>query len=267
MNRMVKVFLFELKIQMKSCIIWLIFLLATLLLFMNGIYPVFEASFDDVLRVINGFPPAFASAFGFDIKSMFGLGGFYGFAFGYISLVGAIMAISLSVSSFSMESRSKCVDFLLTKPISREMIFAGKFLSCLTMVILVNIIYSIVCFMILSQGDAAVTVTFWATASLFFTQLVFLSFGTFFAIFAKKIRSVSGIATAFGFGAFILSALVNIFNEDAIRYIAPLKYFDPTALYQNGSIELPYALTGIFLTVICLCFAFVLFMKRDQHQI
>lgn len=260
-------FLFELKTQFRTSVVWTFSLLIVLLLFMLGIFPVFEASLEDVLRVISGFPPAFAFAFGFDITTMFSLGGFYSFAFGYISLIGAIMAVSMGISAFSRESRSKCVDFLLTKPMSREKIFINKLLSNVVIIICVNIIYTIACIAIFAGDNTDKTIVLLASAALFFTQFVFLSLGILFAVLAKKVRSVTGISTAFGFGAFILSALVNIMNEDFIRWIAPLKYFDPTALFSHGAFESQYALIGSGIVIIALSSSFVWFCKRDTHTV
>lgn len=261
------IFLFELKAQIKDTVIWMFSLLAVLFLFMAGMYPVLQGSLDDVLRIIGGFPPEFSAAFGFDITSMFDMGGFYSFAFGYIGLTGAIMAVSFGVSSFSREGRSKCMDFLLTKPVSRERIFISKLLSNLSLLLAVNIVYIIVSCLFLSRQEADMGTVFGASLALLLTQLVFYAIGIFYAVFAKKVRSVSGIATAFGFGAFILSALVNIIGEDSIRYIAPLKYFDPTELFINGRFETPYAVTGGVIAVLGTLLAFVRFCKRDAHAV
>lgn len=261
------IFLFEYKVQLKNMMLWAASLVGVLLLFMLGIYPVFHNSIEDVLQVISGFPPEFAAAFNFDIAAMFDVGGFFSFAFAYISLVGAIMAVSIGVSAFSREKRSKCVDFILTKPVSREQVFLSKLQSCFLSLVSVNVVYIAVCYMVLS-GEAVESGTiFLAALALFLTQLVFLSAGICLAVFLKKVRSVSGIATAIGFGAFILSALLNIMNEEKIRFIAPLKYFDPTELFKSGAFELPYAVMGAAVIIVTLCAAFVWFCKSDTHAV
>ncbi len=258
------VFRFEFKEQFKSFFIWTISLVCLLLLFMVAIYPVFRDSIDDMIRVLSGFPPEFAAAFGFDLTSMFNFGGFYSVGFSYISLIGAIMAVSLAVSSFAREKRSKCVDFLLAKPISRQSIFVQKLLSGFCILIAANVLYVSVAIILGTANDTAMLLP---ALSLFFTQLVFYALGVFFATFAKKIRSVSGVATAFGFGAFVLSALVNIFEEEFIRFIAPLKYFDPTAIFSSGGLEGQFALTGALVFVLCLGLAFTRFIKSDAHAV
>lgn len=261
------VFLFETKLQIKSAVIWTSSIVMVLFILMLGMYPAFEASLDAVTAIISGFPPAFASAFSINITAMFSMGGFYSFAFVYISLMGAIMAVSMGLSAFSRERRFKCVDFLLTKPISRGRIFFSKLLSSLAIIAITNIIYMIACMVIFTKSDVNTSRVLLMTGSLFLTQLVFLVVGIFFAVFAKRVRSVTGISTAFGFGAFILSAMVDIFKEEAIRFIAPLKYFDPTALFTKGVFEPQYTITGIAVIIVTLCFAFVHFCKSDAHAV
>lgn len=261
------IFIFEIKAQLKNTVIWILSILAVLLLFMAVIYPVFEGSLEEVVKMIEGFPPEFTAAFGFDVTSMFSIGGFYGFAFAYISLIGAIMAVSLSVSAFSREKRSKSTDFLLTKPVGRGRIFMEKLLSGFGILLVTNGIYIAACYWVLRDGVPEVELLFLSGLALLLTQLAFFGIGVLFAVWSKKVRSVSGVATAVGFGAFILSALINIMKDDKIRYIAPLKYFDPTALFQNGSYELRYAMVGVTVTGICLVAAFALFCKRDAHAV
>ncbi len=261
------IFKFELKAGLKGSAAWTVLLIAALIAFMGGVYPFFSESVDDVLRVIEGFPPEFAAAFNLEISSMFSFGGFYGFGFSYFSLLGAIMATSLGLSSFAREKRVKCADFLLTKPMSREAIFSAKLLSGLAILVVANVFYVIASMAIGASNDEGGATMFMASLSLLLTQLVFYAAGVFFAVFAKRVRSVSGVATAFGFAGFILTALNNIFEEEAIRFIAPLKYFEPTALFASGAYEWQYALTGAVIAIACVAAAFVRFCKSDAHAV
>jgi ABC-2 type transport system permease protein len=237
---------------------------------MYGIYPVFYDSMKDVVRMLSGYPPEFAAAFGFNVSDLFSYGGFFGFVYGYIAVIGAIMAVSLSVSTFAREKRSKCVDFLLTKPLSRGKIFIAKLLSNLTILVVTNIFFVtavIILYYSTNQDISLAGKLILAVYGLFFTQLVFLAIGIFFATFAKKVRSVSGIATAFGFAGFILSALVNILKEESVRFIAPLKYFDPIAVFSTGGFELKYVVTAVIISVACIVISYLKFRNSDAHAV
>jgi ABC-2 type transport system permease protein len=139
-------------------------------------------------------------------------------------------------------------------------------LSALTILFVTNILFiasSIIAYQVNGQEPAGLGKLVWASCSLLFTQLVFMSFGIVFATFARKVRSVSGIATAFGFAGFILTALRSLIDEEAIRFVAPLKYFDPAVVFSNGGYEAKYVVTAAVVTAACLCVSYVKFTKSD----
>lgn len=256
----------EIRSQLKSFLIWTVSILALFIVFMTGMYDAFMNSRDALENMINGFPPALADAFGIHLDEMFSFGGFFSFTYLYVSLFGAIMAVSLSVSVFSREKRSKCVDFLLAKPVSRTHIFTMKLLGVLTFLIVLNILFIAVTLILFdARGDetTALSRLAWAACALFFMQLVFMSFGVVFAVIARKIRSVSGIATAFGFGGFILTALHNLLEKEAIRFIAPLNYFNMDSVFSTGGYEPKYVITAAAVLIICLGAAFFKFRDSD----
>jgi len=264
------IYIYEIKAQFKSFIIWTVSLLLTMLVFMGGIYPTFQKSAVDLIKVVEGFPKQFTQVFGFQIFSMFSYSGYYSFAIGYIGLVAAIMAVIVSVSIFAREKRVKCLDFLITKPISRQKIFGVKLLACLTIIGATNVIYvvgNMIMFNRNNQNSDLAGRFILASLGIFFTQLVFLAIGLFLATFSKKIRSVSGLATAIGFIAFILSALVNIIDEEIVNFIAPLKYFDPTNVMAKGYFEVKYILAAVLLIVFCTVTSYIRFCKNDIHAV
>ena len=256
----------EIRSQLKPFLIWTVSLMAVYILFMTGMYDAFMASKDTLENMISGFPPALADAFGVHFETIFSFGGFYTFTFIYISLCGAIMATALSVSAFSREKRSKCIDFLLAKPVSRTRIFIIKLFSVLTLIAAMNLLFIAVTFITFNLKADTVTEPGQlvpAALSLFFLQLVFMSFGIVFSLFAKKIRSVSGVATAFGVGAFILSALHNLLDIEAIRFIAPLNYFNTEAVFTTGGYETRYVVTAAVVFTVCVGAALYRFRTGD----
>lgn len=259
------VFLFELKSMLKSTVIWIMSLLATFLVFLVGFYPMFEESAEDMKKILEGFPPAFAEAFGMSVN-LFNYTGYYTFCFEYIALVGAIMAIAISIACFGREKRSKCVDFCLTKPLSRKKLFLYKLLSVLAVLVITNAI-GISFLMILFNKHDVKENALAASCALLFTQLVFVSFGIVSATFAKKIRSVSGAATAFGFGAFICSALSNIINEEWMRFLAPFKFFSPGSLFEDGQFDRKLVWWAVFIIVAGILASFYKFIKSDAHAV
>lgn len=260
------IYVFELKAQLKSFIIWTLSILIVYILFMSGMFKLLLGSRDAIEKAIAGFPPAFAAAFGIQIEKFFTYGGFYGFIFSYIALFGAIMAVSMSVSVFSREKRSKCVDFLLSKPVSRAHIFLSKLFATLTGLLAVNLLFVLVSVITYNNSSTQGTDMgrlVWASCALLFSQLVFMCIGIAYAVFAKKVRSVSGAATAFGFGSFILSALYGMLEKESIRFIAPLKYFETQSVFDTGGFEVKYVLIAAVVVALCAGLSYIRFAKSD----
>ncbi|MDF2608646.1 MAG: hypothetical protein K0R92_120 [Lachnospiraceae bacterium] len=264
------IFTYEVKSQARSFLVWNVALLLTVIIFMGGVYPIYAESAQDILEMMKGFPEGFLEAFGFNIASLFSYGGFYSFSYVYIALVASIMAVIVALSIFAREKKMKCLDFIFTKPIARPALFGIKTLASLSIVILSNIIYSIINLVVyyLNGQDSEMAGRFvLASFGLLFTQLVFLAIGVFLSTFMKKIRSVSGIATSVGFIAFILTALANLLEEEAMYFITPFKYFDPLTVMEEGHYEVKYMIAAIFVISLCMGSSYVRFIKSDVHAV
>ena len=261
------IYLFELKSILKSCIYWSISILSVLIIFMVGVYPIFQDGSQQLVELFNNFPPEFLKAFGFsNVENLFGVEPFYAFCFTYIGLISAIMAVSFSIEVFSREKRSKCMDFILTKPISRFTIFKSKLAACFTVAVVNNIFYAVttsIIFYAIINGYKFTLKTLLLMLAPFFTQLVFMSLGIFISIIFKRIRSVSALATSVGIVAFMMSAVVNLLEKEYLYYLAPLKYFDPERIVSSGSYDLRLVIFAIFLVVIAIFFSAKKYCSED----
>ncbi len=260
------VFSYEFRCQIKNFIVWTVSLLLIFILFNTGMYKVFIDSRAAFEQMAESLPPAFAAAFGFVITELFTFSGFYTFVYTYIAVIGAIMAVTISLAVFSREKNSKCVDFLLTKPLSRARIFAAKLLVCLMLIAAMNILYIAAASAVYSgagQEPSGLGRFILAACALFFTQIVFMCFGILFAVFARKVRSVSGVATAIGFAGFILSALHSLLEKEAIRFVSPLKYFDPRSVFAGGGFETEYVVTAIVIIAAGVWLSYYRYVRSD----
>lgn len=263
-------FRFEMKAQLKSFLVWAASLIGLFVLFDAAFYGMFMGSKTAVEEVLKSLPPAFAAVFGVNIDTIFSYAGFFHFIYTYLALVGAIMAASVALSAFSREKRAKCTDFLLTKPVERRRVFAMKLLACLTVIIVTNILFlaaAIVSYTGNTGGSPGLDRLILASLSLLFVQLVFLALGILYAVLARKVRSVSGTATALGFAGFILMALHSLIGEDFLRYFSPLNYFNPDSVFQTGGFEGNYVIAAVAVVVASAGFAFVRYCRDDVHAV
>ncbi len=264
------IFLFETKAQFKSFLIWAASLIGMFLLFVVTFYGAFMDSKDVVKQALASLPPAFALIFGVSINTIFTFGGFFQFIYTYIGLVGAIMAVSFALSAFAREKRSKCIDFLFVKPVKRGSVFAYKLLSCFLLILITNLLFvgcAVITHILNGQASSGLGRLVLASLSLFFMQLVFLSLGILYATFAKRVRSISGSATAFGFAGFILMAMYSLLKEEVIRYVSPLTYFTPGTVFLTGRFEAKYVITAAVVSVACIILAYFSYCRSDTQTI
>ncbi|NLY09040.1 MAG: ABC transporter permease subunit [Tissierellia bacterium] len=257
---------YEIKSSIKSSIIWTVAIIATFTFLMLGAFPTYSNAKQEIVSLLNNYPPQFLLAFGLNIEKLFSFEGFYNFSYGYIGLMGGIMAVALSISTFGREKMYKATDFLLTKPMSRELIFIRKLLACLAIIISVNIVYIVAGIAVRSvSGDVSYSIGEYILilSGFLFLQLVFLAIGIIIATLSKRIRSVAGTATAVGFTAFILSAISNIFEDKHIEYAAPLKYFEPIYIIDKGIYEPKLIAAAVIVIALCCIISFFIYCRSD----
>ena len=264
------VYWFELRREWKNAAVWTAVLLVLLGVLLLSVYPIYYDGRTQVLAALEGFPPQFAAAFGLNIETIFSFGGFYAFSFLYLAVLGAVFASGLGLLVFAREKRAKCDDFLLTKPRPRTALFAAKGLAALTLLVLQNLLYIVLFLAICNatpQAAAPLGNQLAAALALLLTQLVFFAAGVCIAVFAQKVRTVSGTAMAVAFGGFLLTALQSILKEEALRYLSPYQYFDAALAFETGHFETAMAVTASLLTVALLAAAFVKYRTGQTHAV
>ncbi len=260
------VYRFELRRAWVGAAVWTLVMTGLLCGLIAGALPAFLESRVAVENMLKSFPPAFAAAFGLQLDNLFSFGGFYAFGFLYYSLFGAIMASGIGLDLFSREKREKCMDFLLTKPRARSRLFGEKLLAALTLLFGSNAVFiaaSLLLYRAYAPAPLQIGHALLATSSLLLTELLFFAIGACVAVFAKKVRSVSGTATAIGFAGFLLSALYSLLEEEKLRYITPYKYFDAAKAFFEGSFEVNYALTGVAIALVLMVSAYARYTRAD----
>ena len=260
------VFRFELRRAWIGAAVWTLVMTGLLCGLIIAALPAFLESRVAVENMLASFPPEFAAAFGLQMDNLFSFGGFFAFGFLYYALFGAIMASGIGLDLFSREKREKCMDFLLTKPRGRSRLFLEKLLAALSMLLVSNAVF-IAASLVLYHAFAPAPLQFrhalLAASSLLWTELLFFAIGACVAVFARKVRSVSGLATAIGFGGFLLSALHSLLEEEMLRYITPFKYFDAANAFFDGTFEVNFALTGAAVTLALMIAAYARYTRAD----
>lgn len=243
---------------------WTLGMIACVSVFMQGMFPIYSDSIDQIMIVMQSFPKEFLAAFGFSTE-MFSFAGFYAFSFTYLTLLGVMFSTTVTLQIFAREKRCHCQEFLYAKPVTRQKMFMEKLSAALALLVVSNVVlvaWSVMVTVMAGENDLVGRIVL-TSISVFCTELLFMAFVILYSVQARKIRTISGAAMAFAFAGFILSALSTLIDKVEMRYIAPFKYFDPFQAVINGTYEIQYVITAAVLFVAVMAVAAMRYFNKD----
>ncbi|WP_028543746.1 ABC transporter permease subunit [Paenibacillus taiwanensis] len=256
---------YELKAYRSFTLIWTAALVA-LAAFMLSMFPTFTHDAESFKSLLRSMPESVLHAVGIQIESITSLLGFYSYTFMYVTLCGAIQAMTLGVSIISREWRDKTADFLLTKPVARSSILTAKLLAACTLLVLTNLIYlcaASTLALLVSAASFDLTVLLLVSVTLFFVQIIFFSLGMLLAVLAPKIRAVLSISLGVVFGFFLIGILGASTGADKLRILTPFKYYDAAYIVRHAGYEVSYLWMGLVVAVTSIIVSYIVFMRRD----
>ena len=258
----------ELGANLKSTLIWLISVSAVGMMLMY-FFPMIKSDLSDFMKLIQQMPQAVQSAFGLQVESFSTAIGYYSFVLTYTALLLAIFVMNMGVGILSKEERDRTADFLMTKPVSRMKIMVSKLLASLTLILVMNIIYTALMYITInSLSEETFTSKFILIAfSLFFMQLIFFSIGFIISTILRKIKSVLPISVGLVFFFFAISAFAVRSTTDKLRFLTPFQYFKGDYIIKNNSLEGPYIFAGIVILLLCLAGSYIIFKRKNIHAI
>lgn len=258
-------FLRELQANRKSTIIWIASLAGIVVLFM-AMYPAFTSDVEAIKKVMQGFPPALQAAFGLNLETFFSVLGFYGYLLNFAVLAAAIQAMNLGVAAISKEVAGKTADFLISKPITRTRIIAGKFGAALLLLLITNILFigvSYVAVLVATSEPFDVGTFFLLSLSMLQVQLIFLALGALFSVLLPKVKSVVAVSLPAVFGFYIIGTIGDLLENEEVRFVSPFRYFNYNNIIKDGAYEMEYVLIGAAFLVVAGAATYLIFRKQD----
>lgn len=270
---MKNIFLHEWKMLRKSTWGWTITLCA-LAFFFFSLYPAFSRDAEITRKLLEAFPEVIRELIGISLTTFFSPTGFYAFVFAYVMLLGSIQAMNYGLLLLSKESRDKTIDFLLSKPITRNQILTAKLLAGLCALLLTNVIYYLFSsiLVVLVARDANQTLDYLSLTlvsltllnfTLFFVQCIFYSLGLLLSVLIPKIKSVVTITLTTVFSFFILDMFNGVVKDAKLRYILPFKYFDPMYILSHRAYEQVYLMITIVFVFVAITITVYRYQKKD----
>ena len=261
------IYIHELKAYRKNTLIWILSLSAGVV-FMFSVYPAFSSNAVAIGGALKNYPLMIQLAFGLYIDQIGSVNGFYSFIVTFLTLVGAVQAMTLGLHVLSKEAADRTADFLMTKPVPRYRVAAAKFLSVFTVIAITSTVF-IALASVLASGIAGAPYNhrtfFLMSLTFFFVQTMFLSLGFLVAAVAKKIRSVLPVAMSCVFALFALGTVAAMVEQEAIKYLTPFKYFETYYILMTSSYKPSFALAAALVTAGLVLAGFLVFIRRDVH--
>ncbi len=256
----------ELKTYRKSLIIWSLALVLFVAMAMIK-YDATSAAGSSISALLMDMPKAFQSMLGFGTFDFNTPIGYFGATFIYLMLLGAIHGSMLGANILSSEERDKTSEFLMIKPITRNMVVAYKMLASLVIILIFNIVVFVSSFLIVNShgtGQSYAKDVFLLMIGFFALELIFFFIGFFLSTILKRAKLAASLVTSILLITFIMSVLADMFDSlKWFKYLSPFSYFDPKVLLGFISINVVQIGIGVTIVLVLAYLSFVFFNKRD----
>ena len=181
-----------------------------------------------------------------------------------LGLGGAFFAALLGVSALAKEEKEHTAEFLLTHPISRTRIIAGKLCAVVAQMVILNLIVAAVAAAaILAIGEEVPVKTFALLFLAYFLMQLEVAAITF-GISAFLNRGGLGIGLGLAAVFYFLNIIANLTEEARVlKYLTPFGYAEGADIIENQALDGGYLSVGIAFGVVGIALAFWRYRKKD----
>lgn len=205
----------------------------------------------DLDTYIESMPQVFVEAFG--LRSLGTIEGFLAtelYQFAWVILLGLYIAYS-AASLVASDVEDDRMDVILALPVSRARVVGEKFLELVPGILLINVIVAAVTWAATRAIGHPI-----GTFDLVAVHLLSLPYlftcagiGLAFSVIGDRSSIAQRAAMATVFGLFLLESIVTGTDWEWVGAIAPMRYFDPTAILVDGRYDVAAAATLTLATV------------------
>ncbi len=257
----------EFKRNFKSLILWTS-IVAGMAALMLLLYPAFKDAFANIEDFLSVYPEEFLEVFGLgdgglDMSDFYGWFGVEGYLF--VNLIGGSYAAILGGSILSKEEDDKTIEFLLSKPISRDKVLLGKAIIVAVNLLILNLMVGIVLLIAFTIfGDLNVPVWLLFSFAPFILQIIFASLSFLISIFVIKSRKVISISLGIVIGMYVIDLISKLTEEfEYLKYITPYEYINAVTIVKDEMIKPIYLLISVLMIGVSLTCAWYFYRKKD----
>jgi ABC-2 type transport system permease protein len=256
----------EISFNKKSFIIWTIALIALLFLSMS-MFSSFSKDAESLTTLMESFPEEMMKAFNMSNVNFSDSMDYFSYIFQYVFLFAAIQYILLGSNILSKENGDKTIEFLYSKPITRDYILTSKLFSGFLQIIIFNILgilFSILSFKLFTSSDFNLSVLILLWISLLIANILYFCLGFVVSIFLKKAKQALPVSLGIVLGTYFLSIVASL-NEklEFLKYFSPFRYFDGLTIIRNEKISGFYLLLSVIIIIVCISISYIKYSKKD----
>ena len=257
----------ELKINLKSFVIWTSILIG-LFLVVFLVYPsiINSANIKMIDEMMKIFPEEMLKAFNMDlstIDSAFGWLKTEGFVF--VLLITGIYSGILGSNILLKEESDKTIEYLNSVPVTRKNIVLNKILCGLFYIILMIVIIGIFNFIGLSlSGEFDIKSYILLSITPLFSSIVIFAICLFLSTFTHKTKKTLGISLGIVFVSYFLNVISEIGEStEFLKYISIFTLADIRNVILNVSINPILVVLAICITVIFMILTMICYEKKE----
>ncbi len=257
----------ELKVNLKSFIIWLFILIAMFLL-VYLIYPyiITDESMKEIDEMMKVFPPEVLKAFNMDVTSITtAYGWFKTEGFMFILLITGIYSSFLGGNILLKEENDKTIEYINSLPIKRNNIITNKVIVGIIYTILIVLLFGLFNFISLKlSGDLDTKQFLLLSITPLFVSLPLFSINLFISTFMHKSRRITGISLGLVFLFYIISVLSELSEEvEFIKYFSLYTLADTRNVISNIEINPIMIIISLLITIIFITLSYVKYNKKE----
>ena len=258
-------YLQEIKQNLRSLAIWIVCIVG-LFAFSMAMFPTFSLNPKMLNDLMKAFPKELLDAFGMSSADFSKPLDYMAYMFQYILIAVGAQSILLGSSIVSREEADGTIEFLYAKPVTRTYIMTSKLLAGLTLMVLLNVVFlgaSFAVLNIVSTGVDTGTVALLCLTMLL-VQLMFFSAGLIVSMLSRRARRFTSVSLGILFATYFLGIMSSVSESlGGLRYVSPLKYFDPPQVVHTGALEPVYLVIVAVFVIGSVAGSYALYRRRD----
>ena len=257
----------ELKVNLKSFLIWTIVLIG-LYLVIYLVYPsvIGEGNMDKVEDFVKAFPEDMLKAFNMDIS---GIDTVYGWlrseGFVFIYLLIGIYSCTMGSGILLKEESEKTIEYLNSLPITRTQIVLQKIAASVFYIAGIILCLGIFNYIAMEMsGDFEKKQLIFLSITPLFPSLVLFALGLFISTFSHKTKKMLSISIGLVFAAYIMNVISEMGKGvDFLRYISPFTLADSRNVVLDSKLNPVMIILTVLITSVFSVLALVRYRKKE----